>query len=160
MEKKKFFFMYFCKSVFWKQSIDLAIFLIDMNQQAISLLILFMICKCVPLLDFHLLILLLCINCIRKAILCVCIIYIYHINYYYYYFKGYNHQLQSAMWSGNKVCQTNSNQNANIDPYSQQMNPYYPGTCHENFFLWFKITAVYVFLFTIQNKLNESLMKF
>lgn len=39
--------------------------------------------------------------------------------------QGYSHQLQPAIWSGNKVCQSNTNQNSNIDPYSQQMNHYY-----------------------------------
>ncbi|KFM78505.1 Trithorax group protein osa, partial [Stegodyphus mimosarum] len=40
--------------------------------------------------------------------------------------QGYNHQMQSAMWSGNKVCQNTSGQNASMDHYSQQMNRYAP----------------------------------
>ncbi|XP_055928319.1 AT-rich interactive domain-containing protein 1A-like isoform X2 [Argiope bruennichi] len=39
--------------------------------------------------------------------------------------QRYGHQLQPGMWGGNKVCANTNGQNANMDPYSQQMNHYY-----------------------------------
>ncbi|CAL1294533.1 unnamed protein product [Larinioides sclopetarius] len=39
--------------------------------------------------------------------------------------QRYSHQLQPGMWGGNKVCANTNGQNANMDPYSQQMNHYY-----------------------------------